>query len=149
MKLLALLFALLCSFASLAQTNQTAPFKGANVIVIQTSDSAHIALKKLTVAFAEHDYVIEPSNSEIIALTSKPRSLPGNAMPVVTVMATATQGGIAIRSQYTVTMLGAGTSTGTGQYTGCEKCPNKLVFREGETVAKSYPSAQGIRYEKR
>ena len=132
--------AVLClPFASLAQS---VPPKGANAIIIQTTDSGRVALRQFASILVQRGYVIDKLDAGLGSLITKPRTLPVPWNPVVVLQASFSQNSLVVRSQYSLQ-----TAAGVGNYSGCEKCVDKTVFNEGVVASKLYPGGV-ITYQK-
>ena len=143
MKSLLLVALLVASVCATAQTTP-APFKGANIILIQTPDSANVALKKMASAFVVSGFVPEKLDTELRYLTTRPKTF-GKTTPAVfayKVLARRTPGGgttleitgdctVQVDAQPVVTSMQWNKSTTPTQQ-------NKVCFNEAEKAAKAY-----------
>jgi hypothetical protein len=139
-----LLLACFLSFSVCASAQTAAsPFKGANIILIQTPDSASAALKKMAGAFLLAGFVPDKLDTELGYLTTQPKSF-GQMTPAVftyKVVARANPPGGAIlelSGEYTVP-LGLRSLTSSMHWYKGNLTQDKACFNEAEKAAKAYP----------
>ncbi|MBC6988930.1 hypothetical protein [Hymenobacter sp. BT491] len=151
--LLALLAILLCSLGVRAQSvPATQPFKGANTIVIQTQDSARVALKKFAQCLIQSGNLPESAQSNMGFITSRPTPV-GNSVNTTTLTI---NGAVSEAYPATLTLTGPITYgfmdskplSGKATFDGAENAPRKKAFREMERVARLYP-AGALHYSQR
>jgi len=142
MKTLLLVALLASSICATAQT-APAPFKGANIILIQTPDSANVALKKMASAFVVSGFMPEKLDTELHSLTTQPKTF-GKTTPAVfayKVMARRTPGGgttLEITGDCTVQVGLQPVVSSMQWYKGTPTQQNKVCFNEAEKAAKAY-----------
>lgn len=139
-----LLLGLLCVCWALGARGQAAavPFKGANVLVIQTPDSAAAALRKLAQCFVAAGYNVDKLDTDLLYLTTA-SSAKGQLTPAgFAYRATAADrvGGalISLSGGYTV-QAGLRSMYDTMSWTPSKMWQGRVCFDEAQRVAISYP----------
>jgi hypothetical protein len=141
-----LLSALLCVSPGkhLAFGQAIKPTPKANAVVIQTPDSAAVALRHLAQAFVAQGYAVDKLDTQFLTLTLAPKTLSGNYSPVITIRANASQGvnsTVRIMGDYRAN-AGAIQVAGRAQYVGSTTGTNKIAFSELQKAAFAYPSGK-------
>jgi hypothetical protein len=139
-----LVFCLLaCGLRAAGQVSPTPP-KRANAVLVQTPDSAAVALRRFATALVSQGYVIEKLDAQFLTLITAPRVIEGQCMQRLIVRAVAAAGpnsGLCISGDYTATILGQPYS-GIAQYSGENKGCNTSSFRALERAARAYPAGR-------
>lgn len=134
-----LLLVLLCVFAVSASLAQSAaPFKGANVLYIQTPDSAVVAWKKLAGVLTSAGYGIKSSDKDLLTLTTE--SSPGKRGEQVVLLAVVRDKSIQLRGTYS--LPGALPGSAVISLRGMKGSPSFTAWERLLSAAKSYPSGK-------
>jgi hypothetical protein len=152
MKALLLAALLACSVPTLAQTvppvgqEAAAPFKGANIILIHTPDSASAALKKLARALIVAGIEPDKIESEIGYLSTKAKPV-GQLSPATfeyKAVATPEPDGtlLSITGTYTVKMNMVNSMTNSMYWVKGNLLQAKQCFSTIQPVAEAYPSGK-------
>ena len=123
----------------MAQPEATAPFKGANMLVVSTFDSAHVALRDFAEYLRAQGVTVRLSPQERSGFSSEPRSsfLGGKAVASYVVLASpGANSQLTITGQVSPTM--PMTQPQTAAIIGREKEARWAAFRIMETAAVSY-----------
>lgn len=151
MKQILLLLLVFIGRVSFAQTTASAPFKGANVILVQTSDSASTALMNAARVFVAQGFVIDKLDKELNYLTTQGKPV-GQLSPAVytyKVVAAPGPSGATLRitGEYTVP-VGLRSITSSMHWYKGNMTQDKACFNNADNAAKAYPGGV-IRYEVR
>lgn len=145
MKHFPLLFLLLCPFLSVYGQSPITPLHKANTIIIQTPDSATMALRKLATAFVAQGYTVDKLDAQFYTLLMAPKAMDNTYHPVLTIRATAQPGGnslVKLMADYKVD-YGNTHFSAKAEYAGSESGNNKTAFREMQQAARAaYPNGQ-------
>lgn len=137
--ILALLLLLPCF--CFGQVVSDKPFKKANVIVVQTSDSLNVALRTFGQALVARGYTIKSLDTNFHTLLTEPKQVRGGTMPMtIVVRATPAANGFAVTAESSMDLsgLGAGAQPKTQRLVvSGEKPKGPLV--EVIEAAKAYP----------
>lgn len=139
-----LIAALLICFAFVAHGQAAKPMLKANTVVIQTPDSAAVALRKLAQAFVAQGYTVDKLDTQFLTLLLAPKILAVKYSPAFTVRASATAGSkstLRLTGEYKAT-AGDVPLMNIAQYEGTEWGLNSRCFRAMEKVALTYPAGQ-------
>lgn len=135
--LISLLFLSFNCFSQNLPTKQTL-FEGCTVIIVETTDRAPDALKKIQKAFKDQGFRIKVSDKDIFTMTaSKP--IPGAGD--ITITASINQAG----SRQIILNGSLGNEVSTGSkiaYAGASDSASKRAFDEMHGVAQSYKGAK-------
>jgi hypothetical protein len=108
MKNLLILFFILVSYCAAAQTAPTqakTPFKKANTIIILTTDSASVALKKFGSILVSKGYIIKKLDKDFNTLETDPKSVRQGAFPMtMSIRSVSVPGGIALSAELVADM---------------------------------------------
>lgn len=141
MKNILLTLSLLAPVAVVAQTTSSAtPFKGANVIMIQTTDKANTALRILGAQLVAKGYTVKAMDSTFHTLTTEPKNLTGYLMPMaISVRAVGVEGGLRLTAENAIQ---------PNAMTGVQTVVQPVVFANNKTkgplaeiiqAAQAYP----------
>jgi uncharacterized protein YukE len=112
-------------------------FKGANVIVVHTSDSAKVALRKVAISFQQHGFVIDRMDYDLLSLSTKPKPFARSSSHTMQATAVAEQGIIKLGGLW----HGELGAIHVDEQAGYTNAASKAAFAEIEAVAKDYPNA--------
>jgi hypothetical protein len=142
----ALLLGCLClgSFLPVHAQDARPPVKS-SIVVVQTPDSAAVALRKVATALVAQGYTVDKLDTQFCTLLMAPKAMAQQYNPVLTVRAAASPGTnsvIKISGDYKVD-YGNTHFTTRAEYAGSETGNNKTAFRELQKAAvAAYPSGQ-------
>lgn len=147
--LLIIFFILIGSYAW-AQTNTTraaAPFKKANTIIILTTDSATVALKKVGATMVSKGYSIKKFDKDFNTLETEPKVVRQGTFPMtMTIRSVAVAGGIALSAELVADMRAmSATSERTVVRVICLGKEPTGNFKTLQDIALAYPGAE-LRY---
>ncbi len=138
-----LLAGLLACFMGAAHA-QAQPKKGDNLVLIQTPDSAGVALKKLVQAFVVQGYTVEKYDGQFYTLTLAPKTLLSTFSPILLARASATNGAkstLRLSGEYRAVVMNHPLND-VVEMKGSEKGIPTSGFRALEKVALTYPGGQ-------
>lgn len=150
MKTLLALSALFLPFDCVAQS---APLKGANTIVIQTRDSASVALRKLTQSLISTGSIPDNADAKLGYITTRATKIGNTVNPAMLtingVVSDAYPAVVTLTGMFTYSFMDGPPISAKTSFAGGENGPSKRCFRQMEKAAKAYEGAQEIRYEVR
>lgn len=130
------------------------PFKGANVILVSTSDSAAVAYKKIAAAILGAGYTIDRADKELGFISTKPRPTPklnGLHAIRIAIMPMPAGASIQLRSSFSMPGAAAVSPIMAGELETTFRGSNGSLFmicwNELQRLAQSYPNGQ-ITYTK-
>jgi hypothetical protein len=135
--------ALTCAFfatSARAQEPLAKPRQKDNMVVIQTPDSANVALATLARAFVAQGYTVDKLDAQFLTLRLAPKTLATTFAPVLLARATATAGAnssLRVTGEYRAIAMGRPLN-GLAEMQGSEKGVAVSSFRALEKVALSY-----------
>lgn len=145
MKALLLTLALSAQFLTAhGQAPQAKPKAKDSLVLIQTTDSAVVALKKVATIFVTQGYTVEKLDTQFLTLTLAPKTLTIKNNPMLSVRASASKGAnsiLTLTGEYKA-MLGEVALNGLAKFEGVEWGLNSKCFRAIESIALTYPSGQ-------
>jgi hypothetical protein len=128
---------------------QSVPPKGANVIIITTSDSAKVAYNKLASILLNAGYTIDKADKDLLFVNTKPKPAPRYNMehaPRANITATATGSSILLRDSFTLPGAAAVASFMAGQqevvYRGSKSSTFMVCWDELQRLAALYPNGK-------
>jgi hypothetical protein len=140
------LLAFCVAFLSLgAVRGQTLPVAKANVVLIQTPDSAATALRKLAAVFVAQGYTVERLDTQFFTLVLAPKMLTVRYNPTLTARAHATAGAnstLSISGDYKGFVMGDVPLFGFAQFYGSAGTCNKTCFAQLQQAAVAYPGGR-------
>jgi hypothetical protein len=146
MKHLLLIGLLFCGSKALSQDR---PAKGANVIIIVTSDSAKAAYNKLATILLTSGYTLDRADKELLFVNTKPKPAPRYNMehaPRASINAIPTGSKILLRDSFTLPGAAAVAAFMAGQqevvYRGGKGSTFMVCWAELERIANLYPGAR-------
>jgi hypothetical protein len=145
MKTLVLIGGLLfCGVGTRAQkapavgTEAAQPFRGANVVIIHTTDSAKVALKQVASQLQSNGFVIDRLDYDLMSVSTKSRSFAGSGFHTMVASAAIEKGDVVLRGEWHG-QLGQYSTTEPAAYTNNA---SKKALSELEAVAKAYPGGR-------
>lgn len=120
---------------------QSQPQKGDNIILVQTQDSATVALKKLGQLFVAQGFTVERYEPQLNSLVLSPKTLPSTLSPTLLARATASSGPnstLRLFGEYQVRVLGKPVND-IVEIKGSEKGVPISGYRALQKVAIAYP----------
>ena len=137
------LFCLCLFFCTFRVAGQTAkPPHQATVVVVQTPDSAAVALRKLATIFVAQGYTVERLDNTFFTLTLAPKLVKNIYQPMLSVKAVASAGGsstVRVSGVWQALVLGA-PLTKAASYEGSASGTNRSTFAELQQAANAYPA---------
>jgi hypothetical protein len=133
------------AFLPLLSIGQTAqPFKGANVVVITTTDSAKVALKRLARQLQAQGFVIDRLDYDLASLSTKAKGLRSIGGYTVAASATYEPGHLVLRGQW----HGQFGHYSTDEPAAYTTASSRAALAELQAAAVAYPGG-AVSYEKR
>jgi dihydrofolate reductase len=127
-----------------AQTVADQPFKGANVIVITTTDSTEAAWQTFGQTLASNGFAIKNADKNLLTLTTEPLAV-GEGGQVV---ANAVAKGNTIELRGAITVPVVSRNTWPMEYRGSAGNTHMRAWRKLDAAAKAYPSGR-VTYAKK
>lgn len=135
------LLALPAARSAQAQSWHPKPKARDNLILIQTADSATLALRKLGQVFGAQGFTIDKLDETLLTLTLAPKTLPLSYHPVLYIGARADRSAssnLTLRADYRAASRGIRVGS-PAEYVGGESGITKTCFRMLEKAALAYP----------
>jgi hypothetical protein len=141
---------LLAAVPALAQTAPVdAPFKGANTIVVHTSDSAAVAYKNIARILLDAGYTLDRADKELLFLNTKSKSAPRyNMMHIVraSIKPSGSGSDIQIKDAFTLPGAAAVSAIMAGesetQFRGGQSSTYMICWNEMYRLAALYPNGK-------
>jgi hypothetical protein len=146
MKNILLILALALSLGAQAQRKLMSemPFKKANGVLIATSDSALVALKKVGSTLIQQGYTIKNFDKDFFTILTEPKDISKPAYPTsIVVRAAAVPEGVALTAEFTMDLrVISPTSERVVRRVECTGKEPKGLFLSLVNIAKAYPNGQ-------
>lgn len=137
--------ALLLLFGSPALAQEAPqPFKGANLVLVHTPDSARAALRLVALQLQRQGFAVNPINYELLSVTTAAKAVPKAPLNTMTATASVEAGAVVLRGQWHAQLNGMSMDEAAA-YTSPA---GRKAFAELEAAARAYPGGR-VTYSKR